>query len=394
MDSDDSSNNAKRNLIRRVDLPQSLKAIWWWNFVLWESVLSFFPAIYSRIVRRMFWGRGSLYKSSVHLLIGVVTVAVLLSGVTAKLQSNSVDALASSGSDGLFLELVAQGTNIAPSAALSTLAAFSVEQHTVAAGETLDALAAKYGVNKNTIKWSNTRVISPYNDNLTVGSQLLIPDFDGVLYEVRSGDTLDSILALTKGDRETVQDVNGIEPDTVVSSGQFVFVPNGTMPPPPPLGVAKPARGGYLPPRSGVAETIAGLPLGFFDSPLTHPQCNGFRFSRGINLNTGSSGYHTGVDWTKSGGCPIRAVGPGVVTSAGVLDRRAGYSVIIDHGNGVQSHYYHALPGSIWVRAGQRVEKGDDIMYMGRSGVTTGVHLHFTLKSGGALVDPQRYVPF
>lgn len=394
MDSEDSNYNAKRKFSGKFHLPQSLKALWWWAVVLAESVLSAIPVTYSSIVRKMFWGRGSLYKSSVHVLIAVLTITVLVSGITAKLRTAPVNAL----SNGLVASMLeasgSQGTNIQAAQSLSTLATFSVVPHVVTASDTLDSLASQYKVGKNTIKWSNTRILSPYNDNLTVGSQLLIPDFDGVLYEVRTGDTFDSILSLTSGDRQTVTDVNGLGSDTTVASGQFIFIPGGKMPPPPPLGVAKPARGGYIGPTSIITETIGGLPLGFFDSPLTHPQCAGFGFNRGINLNINSSHYHTGVDWVKSGGCPIRAVADGVVVSAGNLDPRAGYSVVINHGNGVQSNYYHALPGSIWVKVGQHVEKGDDIMYMGRSGVTTGVHLHITLKYNNQLVDPQRYIPF
>lgn len=394
MGSDEINYNAKQKSGSRITLLQSLKSLRWWFVALIDLIADMVPAVYSTIVRKMFWGRGSLYKSSAHLLIATVAITVLISGVTAKLQLSNVDALSNGLVADLFETTGTQGTNIQAAKSLTSLATFSITTHTVLAGETLDTLATKYKVSKDTIKWSNSRILSPYNDGISVGSQLTVPDFDGVLYEVRSGDSFDSILSLTSGDRKTVIDVNGFGVDTTVAAGQFVFVPGGKMPPPPPLGRAKPARGGYLAPTSVITETIGGFPLGFFDSPLTHPQCGGFRFNRGINTNINSGGYHTGTDWAKSGGCPIRAIAAGRVVSAGYLDSRAAYSIIIDHGNGIQSHYYHGLQGSIWVKVGQQVEKGDDIMYMGNTGNSRGTHLHITLKNGPLLVDPQKYIPF
>ena len=55
----------------------------------------------------------------------------------------------------------------------------------------------------------------------------------------------------------------------------------------------------------------------------------------------------------------------------------AGNAVVIDHGNGVYSHYAHL--NSTAVSEGQHVQAGETIGYMGRTGVATGVHLHFAI---------------
>ena len=69
-----------------------------------------------------------------------------------------------------------------------------------------------------------------------------------------------------------------------------------------------------------------------------------------------------------------------------------GNNVQIDHGGGIITHYYHG--SEVYVRTGQRVSQGDLIMYMGTTGNSTGVHLHFTLFKNGVAVDPEGFVPF
>ena len=59
-----------------------------------------------------------------------------------------------------------------------------------------------------------------------------------------------------------------------------------------------------------------------------------------------------------------------------------GEYIIIDHGNGFFTIYAHLCPGCRYVKAGDRVYKGQPIGGMGRTGAATGVHLHFGLWSG------------
>lgn len=353
-----------------------------------QLVIDQLMVIKDEVVRRMFWGRGSLYKTSFHLIIGFLTLTALASGISSRLLTANASALTAAQIDTLLDTPGAQGSNIQAVAPISTLATFSIRIHSVTEEDTLAGLVTRYGVSKDTIKWSNSRLLSPYSDELPPNSQLLIPDVDGVLYEVRNGDDFNKVLSVTSGDRATVIDVNGLnENNLAVEAGQLVFVPGGKLPPPPVLGKAKPVAGGYIAPDRSVSVAPAGFPLGAFDSPLTHPQCVGYHYSRGISLT------HTGVDLAKGGGCPIRAIANGRVKQVGWI-ARAGWSVIIDHGNGVESHYYHGYPNSFWVSQGEQVSKGQNIMYMGNSGNSTGTHLHLTLKINGSTVDPFLYVPY
>jgi murein DD-endopeptidase MepM/ murein hydrolase activator NlpD len=107
----------------------------------------------------------------------------------------------------------------------------------------------------------------------------------------------------------------------------------------------------------------------------------------GTRLQDGKSETHPGVDYYNRDGGPIFAAGNGVVTFAGE-DPSYGYSVLIDHGAGVQGHYAHMVPGSLKVHMGDHVKQGEQIGSMGHSGRAYAVHLHYELRFAGQLVDP------
>jgi murein DD-endopeptidase MepM/ murein hydrolase activator NlpD len=98
---------------------------------------------------------------------------------------------------------------------------------------------------------------------------------------------------------------------------------------------------------------------------------------------------HPGIDISAPAGTPILATGRGVVTFAGT---RAGYgkTVEIDHGYGFKTLYAHA--GALGVRRGQRVERGDVLGEVGKSGLATAPHLHYEVLLNDRQVDPDRYM--
>lgn len=94
---------------------------------------------------------------------------------------------------------------------------------------------------------------------------------------------------------------------------------------------------------------------------------------------------HTGADFSASPGAPVLAANAGIV--ALVADHFfAGRSVILDHGLGLYTMYFH-LQESL-VRPGQRVERGQAIARVGSSGRATGPHLHWGARLYGARIDP------
>lgn len=95
--------------------------------------------------------------------------------------------------------------------------------------------------------------------------------------------------------------------------------------------------------------------------------------------------FHEGVDIANQHGTAVRTTAVGEVLSVG---RNRGYGLIIeiDHGRGWVSRYAHL--SSAGVVAGDAVKTGTIIGEMGRSGATTGVHLHYELRRYGVAVDP------
>lgn len=93
------------------------------------------------------------------------------------------------------------------------------------------------------------------------------------------------------------------------------------------------------------------------------------------------SSDHTGLDFAAPYGTPIKSVGHGIVTSVG-YEGAYGNQTTITHGDGTQTTYSHQA--NTTVSAGEEVNAGDVIGYIGMTGNTTGPHLHFEV-----LTDPE-----
>jgi murein DD-endopeptidase MepM/ murein hydrolase activator NlpD len=96
-------------------------------------------------------------------------------------------------------------------------------------------------------------------------------------------------------------------------------------------------------------------------------------------------GYHAGVDFDGELGDPVFAAADGLVVLAEPLQVR-GNAVILDHGLGVYSNYFHM--SELAVQQGESVSKGQIIGAVGSTGLSTGTHLHWEVRVGGIAVDP------
>jgi murein DD-endopeptidase MepM/ murein hydrolase activator NlpD len=104
---------------------------------------------------------------------------------------------------------------------------------------------------------------------------------------------------------------------------------------------------------------------------------------------TGLKEFHNGLDISSRKGTPIIAPADGTVIKKG-KDKYLGKYLKIDHGRQIITMYGH-LSGYN-VSPGQRVERGDIIAFMGNSGLSTGHHLHYTLKVNDRCVNPLHYI--
>lgn len=106
------------------------------------------------------------------------------------------------------------------------------------------------------------------------------------------------------------------------------------------------------------------------------------------------SDYHKGIDLI--GGSEIVAFDDGVVTATCNTGKQYGQAcyVRIKHPSGWYTLYYHLKSGSVCVKKGDSVKRGQKLGIMGATGQATGVHLHFQIDKGGSAsaINPYDYV--
>lgn len=100
--------------------------------------------------------------------------------------------------------------------------------------------------------------------------------------------------------------------------------------------------------------------------------------------------FHAGIDISAPKGTPIKAAAAGTVVRAAW---RSGYgkSILLEHGNGVMTRYAHC--NTMLCRAGDSVTAGQQIGTVGRTGRSTGCHLHFEVIINGKHKNPEKYLP-
>jgi len=140
----------------------------------------------------------------------------------------------------------------------------------------------------------------------------------------------------------------------------------------------------------GVFALVTPEPLwsGSFAMPVQANTSSAFGTRRSYNSGPLGSG-HGGWDLDAAAGTPVLAPARGRVVLAEALQVR-GNAVIVDHGLGVYSAYYHL--SEIRVRVGQIVAAGEVIGKVGNTGLSTGPHLHWEMRVGGVAVEPAEWV--
>jgi murein DD-endopeptidase MepM/ murein hydrolase activator NlpD len=238
-------------------------------------------------------------------------------------------------------------------------------EYTVAAGDTLSSIASRYGVGVEYVQWNNADITSDPS-SLQINEVLQIPSVEGILYDVRVGDTLHDI-ATTYG--AEVDDMinfgpNGLTDPNDLREGALLLVVGGVRPVP----------------RIGTVVNPDGDPTGWRWPTI------------GVITSVLDAGHPLGIDigvplWTA-----ITATRAGTVSFVGGDPRFSyGYNVRIDHGSGYESRYAH-LSG-FEVVPGQWVEAGETIGWSGNTGRSTGPHLHFEINRYSQTLDPIALLP-
>lgn len=126
-----------------------------------------------------------------------------------------------------------------------------------------------------------------------------------------------------------------------------------------------------------------------FVYPLSGPRISS-DFGTRKHPKLGIIRHHDGIDLAAPSGSPVRAISDGVVVFA---DPRGGYGnlVVVAHSGGLSSHYGHL--SSMAVAPGARIKAGQIIGRVGSTGISTGPHLHFEIRTNGVAGDPEKFIP-
>jgi len=129
------------------------------------------------------------------------------------------------------------------------------------------------------------------------------------------------------------------------------------------------------------ATEVAGRPVarGWVSSP----------FGRRVDPFSGSSAWHSGLDFTARPGTAVQAAAGGVVIFA-EYRHDYGKTIEINHGDGYVTRYAHQ--NELKVETGDVVKRGETIGTVGSTGRASGPHLHFEVLKNGRHVDPRRYI--
>lgn len=250
----------------------------------------------------------------------------------------------------------------------------SVISYTVLPGDTLSVIAQKFGVSTETVLWQNDL---KDDDKIQPGEIVEIPPVSGIVHKVKRGETVYSIAEKYAVDAQGIVNwpFNTFANDETfaLATGQLITVPNGV----------KPEEKPVVPERQYVAyqttpDAGAVVPSGTFIWPAS-----GY-------ISQYPVWYHMAVDIANPAAPDIVAADAGTVVLVQYLKYAYGYHVIVDHNNGYQTLYAHM--SQIYVNEGQSVGKGAAIGKMGSTGRSTGTHLHFEVRRGGAMDNPLSYL--
>lgn len=225
--------------------------------------------------------------------------------------------------------------------------------YVVREGDSLSQIAKMFNVSASTIVWANDiergSLIRP-------GETLIILPITGVRHTVEKGETLKGIVKKYDGNLAEVLSYNDLSEDAVLSIGNIVVIPDGT--------IAAPTYSSY----STVVAGSGGLSYsGYYIRPANGPKTQGLHGYNGIDIGAPYGG-------------PIvaSAAGTVIISRSGGWNGGYGNYIVITHDNGTQTLYAHTSQNIVWV--GQYVVKGQVIGYIGSTGRSTGPHVHFEVR--------------
>ncbi len=258
-------------------------------------------------------------------------------------------------------------------------------EYRVKRGDSIFAIAEEYKLTAESVLWANYDILQDDPHSLKPGQVLQIPPTDGIYYQWKENDSLESVANEFSAGVEDIINFPGNDIDLTnptITSGSWVMVPGGErefvqwlVPT-----VATGASGTSSTSQSACPGGAVGS--GGFVWPAD---------ARSLSGNDYWSG-HLGIDIAAGEGAPVYAADSGVVTMAqGGYNYGYGNVIQIDHGNGYSTVYAHL--SVIGVGQCASVSAGQWIGSAGNTGNSQGAHLHFEVRQGGGFINPWFVLP-
>jgi murein DD-endopeptidase MepM/ murein hydrolase activator NlpD len=256
-----------------------------------------------------------------------------------------------------------------------------IETYTVKSGDTLEKISKKFGISKNTLINSNDSLSA--KGSLTVGQVIAILPVEGVAYEVKKGDTIETLARKYSSSAKEILRYNDMENASDLQIGDTIVLPGGKKP------IAKvPEKKTETPKQAEIQpkeETQeVPPPQTIAEKSESTPSAGGFIWPLPLDKGRISQRLHddNAVDIAAPSGTPIYAIKDGTVLIADGTGWNGGYGkyVVVNFTDGGQALFGHMVRvGSV---AGQSVKQGDVIGYVGTTGSSTGNHLHLSMRGG------------
>jgi murein DD-endopeptidase MepM/ murein hydrolase activator NlpD len=284
-------------------------------------------------------------------------------------------------------------------------------------GDTVAGIAAKTGIDEKYIIANNVEIVDP--NRLSIGQALQIPSTNGIIHEVRYGETLSDIAVRYDVD---IQAIVSYSPNHIASADdvpaeKVVLVPGGR-----PIVSARDLAPNPTATEDGSTPSDTTTPGSSpTDSPTDTPAPNtgGPSGSAGSAADGGRSGgggtasskglvwpvygpissyygpsHPLGIDidgFNLVGHAVVAATSGTVIFAGGNACCSYGLYVVIMSPDGIETLYAHL--SSIYVSQGETISQGEAIGVIGSTGYSTGTHLHFEVIDNGVRVNPLSYLP-
>ncbi len=264
-------------------------------------------------------------------------------------------------------------------------------------GDTVASIGERYGISPEYIIANNAEIVD--SNVLSLGQAILVPAGNGILHEVRFGETLSDIAARYDVDVEVIAEFapNRISTVNDITEAQMLFVPDARPNATAPVPAAETAPDSTEDATPVPDDASSGEGTGSDGEivadgpssgeglvwPIVGPVSSYYGSSHPLGID---------IDGFNLGGAAVGAATSGTVVFAGgnACCSYGLYVVVVSPG-GVETLYAHL--SSIYVSQGDAVSQGEAIGVIGDTGYSTGTHLHFEVIDNGTRVNPLSYLP-